>query len=162
MIPDDRKKLYDLARDVKIAMMTTIESDGSLHVRPMGNREADENGNFWFYAAKDESVAKNLGVNPQVALGFSDPHANTYVSITGTATLVDDRALIEEKWTPYLEAWFPKGKADPNIVLIKVDPSRGEFWDSSASIVVNVIGFIKAKLGGGAANDLGDTKKLLL
>jgi general stress protein 26 len=162
MAQDDRQKLYDMARDVRIAMMTTIETDGSLHVRPMGNREADESGNFWFYAAKDESVARNIAANPQVALGFSDPHANSYVTISGTATLVDDQALIEEKWTPYLEAWFPKGKTDPNIVLVKVDPVRGEYWDSSASIIVNAIGFIKSKLGGGPANDLGDTKKLLL
>lgn len=162
MAQDDREKLYELAKEVRIAMMTTLESDGSLHVRPMGNREADEQGNFWFFAAKDESVAKNIAANPQVALGFSDPRGNTYVSISGTAELNDSRAMIEELWTPYLEAWFPKGKTDPNIVLIKVDPQRGEFWDSSASIIVNAIGFIKAKLGGGAANDLGDTKKLLL
>lgn len=162
MAQDDRKKLYDLAREVKIAMMTTIEGDGSLHIRPMANREADENGDFWFYAAKDESAAQNIATNPNVALGFSDPHDNTYVSISGTATLVTDRSLIEEKWTPILEAWFPKGKDDPNIVLIKVDPHRGEFWDSSGSMIVNAIGFIKAKLTGGAANDLGDTAKLLL
>ena len=46
---DDRAKLYKMIEKVKIAMLTTIEPDGSLHTRPMGNQEADENGDFWFF-----------------------------------------------------------------------------------------------------------------
>lgn len=162
MAEDDREKLYGMIEKVKIAMLTTVEADGSLHTRPMANNEADESGDLWFFTDKTESVAKNVAGNPQVGLGFSDPHGDNYVAISGTGTLVDDRATIDEKWDDILTAWFPGGKDDPKIVLLKVNPLRGEFWDTKSSTLTTVVGFVKAKLGGGPANDLVDQGKVLL
>ena len=136
---DDRAKLYEMIEKVRIAMLTTIEPDGSLHTRPMGNREADENGDLWFFADKTESVAKNVAANPQVSLGYADVKGNDYVAISGKGELIDDRATIEEKWTDYLKAWFPDGKSDPKIVLLRVTPDKGEYWDSPSSMIVNAV-----------------------
>ena len=162
MANDDREKLYDMIKEVRIAMLTTVEADGSLHTRPMGNREADANGDLWFFADKTESVARNVAANPQVGLGFSDPHGNDYVALSGTGSLIDDRATIADKWVDSLKAWFPDGKEDPKIVLLKVSPSKGEFWDTKSSILTTAVGFVKATLGGGPANDLVDQGKVSL
>ncbi|MFL5219560.1 MAG: pyridoxamine 5'-phosphate oxidase family protein, partial [Microvirga sp.] len=43
------QKLFDLVRDIRVCMMTTEESDGSLHSRPMYSMEADERGSLWFF-----------------------------------------------------------------------------------------------------------------
>ena len=156
------KKLYDLIKETKVAMMTSVEADGSLHSRPMHNHKADEAGDLWFFTDKTESVARNVSGNPQVGLGFSDPHGDDYVAVSGTGTLVEDRATIDDKWNEILKAWFPGGKDDSKLVLLKVSPARGEYWDSKSSLLTNVVGFVKSKLGGGPADDLVDQAKVTL
>lgn len=163
MANDDREKLYDMIKKVRIAMLTTIEADGSLHTRPMANQEADENGNLWFFAEKGSAVETNVRANPQVALGFSDPGGSDYVAISGTGTLTDDRATIDAKWNDVLTAWFPQGKDDPKIVLLKVDPSKGEFWDTKSGLLYTAASYVKSKLtGSGPADSLSDQAKVSL
>lgn len=159
---NDREKLYDLLKDVRIAMLTTLESDGSLHTRPMANQEADADGDLWFFTEKGSAVETNVRNNPQVSLGFSDPHGDRYVSISGTGTLTDDRATIHEKWNDSLKAWFPGGQEDPSILLLRVNPRRGEFWETASSTLLRVAGFVKAKLGGGPPTELTDQAKVSL
>ncbi len=42
-------KLYELIKDVQIAMMTTVDTDGTLHSRPMHGSKTDEHGDIWFF-----------------------------------------------------------------------------------------------------------------
>ena len=160
---DDREKLYDMIKKVKIAMLTTVEADGSLHTRPMANQEADANGDLWFFAEKGSAIETDVRVNAQVSLGFSDPHGNDYVAVSGTGTLIDDRATIADKWSDILTAWFPGGKDDPKIVLLKVTPSKGEFWDTKSGLLYTAASYVKSKLtGSGPAESLSDQAKVAL
>ena len=56
----------------------------------------------------------------QVNLSYADPRSQNYVSISGTAQIVRDRQKVQELWSEPLATWFPKGKDDPNIGLIRV------------------------------------------
>ena len=40
-----------------------------------------------------------------------------------------DRAKIDEFWKEVYKVWFPKGKEDPELTLVAVEPSEGEYWD---------------------------------
>src|SRR5829696_9114291 len=87
--PDDgslpAQKLYELIKDVKICMMTTVEPDGSLHSRPMYNQEADEAGDLWFFTKLQSPKVTEISKDGQVNLGFSNPSKQDYVSIAGRA-----------------------------------------------------------------------------
>ncbi len=157
MANDDREKLYDMIEKVKIAMLTTVEPDGSLHTRPMANQEADENGALWFFAEKGSAVETNVRANSHVSLGFSDPHGSDYVAVSVTGTLTDDKATIAAKWSDILTAWFPQGKDDPKIVLLQVKPAKGEFWDTKSGLLYTAVSYVKSKLTGtGPAESLSD------
>jgi general stress protein 26 len=41
-----------------------------------------------------------------------------------------DRQLIEEMWKEAWKVWFPGGKSDPNIAVLKFTAHEGEFWDN--------------------------------
>jgi hypothetical protein len=58
-----------------------------------------------------------------------------------------------------MKAWFPKGKDDPQICLLRVHPERGELWDSPSSTIVNLVGYVKAVVTGERA-DPGDHAKV--
>jgi general stress protein 26 len=156
----DKSKLYELIDDVKIAMLTTVEKGGILHTRPMANQKADPNGAIWFFTEKNGGVAANLKTSKQVSLGYAA--SGTYVAVSGKGSLVDDRAKIEELWSPAVEAWFPKGKGDPNLTLLKVEPDIGEYWTFPSKPISQAIGYVKAKLTGEPADDIGENKKVAL
>lgn len=153
------KKLYELIKDVKIAMMTTVDSNGKLHTRPMHSHEADEHGDLWFFTQIDSAKIQEISRDTDVSLGYADPGSQTYVSVSGKAEMVRDKAKIEEKWSEPMKAWFPEGKDDPQIALIRIHPERGEFWDSPSSTVVHLVGYVKAAVTGERA-DPGDHAKV--
>lgn len=156
------QKLYDLIKDVKICMMTTAEQDGSLHSRPMYNQEADEHGDLWFFTQAPSGKTFEIGRDSQVNLGYCDPSKQHYVSVSGKAEIVRDKAKIEEKWSEGMRAWFPKGTDDPTIALIRVHPERGEYWDSPSSTLVHLYGYVKAALTGQQPHELTEDKKVNL
>jgi general stress protein 26 len=141
-------KLYELIKDVKIAMMTTVDTDGTLHSRPMYNQEADEHGDLWFFTKINSPKTTELSRDNEVNLGYCDPSKQHYVSVSGKAEIVRDRQTIAEKWSEGLRTWFPEGQDDPSIALIRVHPAKGEYWDSPSSTVLHLYGYAKAALTG--------------
>lgn len=158
---DGEKKLYEMIDKVKIAMLTTVEANGQLHTRPMHNQEADDQGDIWFFTEKNGAIASELAGNTQVSLGYADT-GGTYVALSGTGEMVHDKGAIDAKWTEDNKAWFPAGKDDPNIALLRVTPDRGEFWDFNSSTIVQAVAYVRAKVTGTPGDDLGDNRKVQL
>jgi len=48
---------------------------------------------------------------------------------------VRNRAKIDQHWKPFLQAWFPKGKDDPNLALLKVTVNEAQYWDGPANFI---------------------------
>lgn len=137
-------KIAKEIKGIRMAMLTTVALDGSLHSRPMATQEQDFDGDLWFFTDKHSVKVDELEANNRVNVAFVSPDDNRYVSITGKAKLVLDQAKIDELYSPAIKAWFPDGKDDPNISLIHVDPDVAEYWDSPNSKLVQVAGFLKA------------------
>lgn len=154
------EKLFDLIKDTRIAMMTTVETDGSLHSRPMYNQEADEAGDLWFFTRLTSPKTAEIGRDGQVNLAYSDPDSQHYVSVSGRAEIVRDRATIERKWSEPLRTWFPQGADDPQLALIRVHPEKGEYWDSPSGMVMYLYGYAKSAITGQPPTELGDTRKV--
>lgn len=155
------KKLYELIKDVRIAMMTSVEPDGSLHSRPMYSHTTDEAGDLWFFTRQRTAKVDDLSKDAQVNLSYSDPDGQTYVSIAGKAEIVREQSKVKELWTEGLRTWFPKGQDDPDIALIRVHPSGGEYWDQPSRSVVQVYGYVKSRLTGETPK-IGDHEKVSL
>ncbi|MBB2963038.1 pyridoxamine 5'-phosphate oxidase family protein [Methylobacterium sp. R2-1] len=154
------KKLFELTKDVKVAMLTTADQNGTLNSRPMWNNEIDENGDIWFFTKLHSPKTAEIGRDNQVNLAYSDPSSQTYVSIAGKAEVIRDQKLIDEKWQESLKTWFPKGKDDPEVGLIRIHPEQGEYWDSPSSTMVHLYGYVKASLTGESPKT--ETKKVNL
>jgi general stress protein 26 len=154
------QKLYDLIKDVKICMMTTVESDGTLHSRPMHNQQADEAGDLWFFTYLQSPKTTEISKDNHVNLAYSDPQKQHFVSVSGKAELVREKQTIEAKWSEGMRAWFPKGTDEPGIALIRVHPERGEYWDSPSSTLVHLYGYVKARVAGEPPTELTEQKKV--
>lgn len=154
------EKLYEMIKDLRIAMMTTIDTDGEMHSRPMYAQDADEHGDLWFFTQIQSPKITEISRDNEVNLAYSNPDKQSYVSIFGTAEIVRDKAKIKEMWSEPLRAWFPDGQDDPQIALIRVHPLKGEYWDSPSSTVVHLYGYVKASLTGKPPTDIGEQAKV--
>ena len=158
---DDVKKLEKLIKDMKFAMLTTACSDGSLRSRPMATQMPEFDGTIWFFTSDDEPKVREIRANPNVNVSYADPDKNNYVSVSGRASLVKDKAKAKELWNVFYRAWFPEGLDDPKLALIRVDVDHAEYWDSPNSKVVQLAGLIKAAVTGKPAQG-GENKKVQL
>lgn len=142
------EKLEGLIRALRIAMMTTVAEDGSLHTRPMAVQRNATLDQLWFFTSADSAKTDEIGATHEVSLGFSDPGQQRYVAISGTARIVRDETKAWELWNPWVEVWFPKGPADPAVRLVQIIPHRAEYWDGSSNRMAVLYQSAKAALGG--------------
>lgn len=157
---DNLSKLYSLIRGIKFAMLTTVEATGSLRSRPMTTLEADPDGYLWFFTAIDAPKVAEARRDEQVNLGYADPSDNRYVSVSGRAELVRDRAKIHALWKPVHKAFF-EGPDDPRLALLRITPDEAEYWSSPSNFVTQTISMVKNILTG-EKPDLGENEKLKL
>ena len=144
---DAVKKLGKLIADVQFAMMTTAEPDGSLRSRPMAthtDHNAEFDGTLWFFTKGESPKVDEVKQDQHVNLSFSSPEQSKYVSVSGTAMLVRDKAKAKELWTSKYLAWFPKGLDDPDLALLRVSVDKAEYWDAPSSTAAHIVGFVKA------------------
>jgi general stress protein 26 len=143
---DDIKKLRKLIKDIRVAMLTTVAQDGALRSRPMATADVEFDGDLWFFTRASSPKTEELMDDQRVNVNFADPDDNRYVSVSGRATLVRDREKVRELWSPFHKAWFPEGKKDPDLALIKVTVDRAEYWDAPASKMVHLAWLTRAAL----------------
>ncbi len=156
------QKLREMIKDMDFCMLTTVDENNDLHSRPMSlNGEVDQAGNLWFFTQGNSHKVSEVRRIPKCNVSFADPDSHRYVSITGTAELVKDKAKIKELWKPQFKAWFPKGPDEPDIALLRVGLEKAEYWDSPGGTVAQVISFVSALVTGKSA-DWGENKKLEL
>jgi general stress protein 26 len=159
---NDLEKLRELVKDIDFCMLTTVDETGDLHSRPMSsNGDIDEDGDIWFFTNASSHKVSEITKLPKVNVSFADTDNQRYISVSGTAQIVRDRAKIAELWRPEFKIWFPEGKDDPEIALLRVDLEKAEYWDSPSSTIGSALSFVSS-LVTGKEPDMGENKKVEL
>ncbi len=157
---EDFSKLKNKIDQVKVGMLTTMDGSNYLFSRPMTSQQLDEEGYLWFFSSDHSAVAQQLAQHTHVNVAFSDPGKSLYLSVSGHASVSGDRQKIEQLWNPLVAAWFPKGKDDPEVALIKVHVHAAEYWDSDSSKMMQLFSMIKAAIVGEQPKDIGEHGKI--
>lgn len=128
---DRREHLYDLLKDFDTAMLVTRSNDGHMHSRPMAVAEMREDADAYFVTGIDSPKVAEINANPNVTLTFQSK--TQFASVSGRATIVQDRALIDRLYKEDWKIWFPQGKSDPSISILKFSAQDGEYWDNAGA-----------------------------
>lgn len=154
-----KAKIWSMIKDIKAAMLVTHAGEGHMHARPMVATHHEFDGALWFFTDRRSHKIDEIDDNPRVLLAYSDWSSQTYVAIDGTAEIYADRAKIDELWQETMRTWFPDGKDDPNIALIRVEADGAAYWDAPSSTMVHAYGYVKARLTGERPHP-GDTGRV--
>jgi general stress protein 26 len=152
--------LWQKIEHVRVGMLTTVGSDRQLTSRPMTSQKVDQDGLLWFFTSDQAAVAGQIESNPAVNVAFAAPDDSLYVSVSGNASIVKDRQIIEAMWNPFVQAWFPGGPQDPHVALIKVSVTAAEYWDSDKSKMTQLLDMAKAAISGKPPTSIGEHKKI--
>ncbi len=123
----NRSTFQEVLEHFDTAMLVTRAHDGELRARPMAIADRDESGDLWFVTSFDSPKAAEIRADDQVSVTMQSKAR--FLSISGRAEIVRDRAKIEALWRETWKVWFPNGKDDPAIALVRVVASEGEYWD---------------------------------
>ena len=151
-------KLGELLNDFGVSMLVTRTPGGELRGRPMALAEAQPDGTLWFATDRHSAKVDELERDGHVAVTMQSK--TTFVSLSGTASVVDDRAKLAQLWKVEWKVWFPGGKDDPNIVLLRVDGTRGEYWDNSGTSGLKYLIEAGKALVTGTRPDVGEDPKV--
>lgn len=147
------EKLKELVKDINICMFCTQVEALPFDTRPMATMDVDDEGNFWFFSQKGSNKNVEVKQNDIVQLIYAKPASSEFLSVTGSAHLVQDRSKIEELWTPMVKAWFTEGKDDPDLSVIKVVPQNAYYWDTKHGKMVSLIKIATAVVTGKSMDD---------
>src|ERR1041384_8078703 len=93
-------KLYSHIDDIEIAMLTTRRADGHLESRAMATQKRAAGADLWFVTLEDTAKTLDLEADPHVNLSYYKDRTREWVSVSGIATLTDDRSKIQELYEP--------------------------------------------------------------
>ncbi|MEK3890023.1 pyridoxamine 5'-phosphate oxidase family protein [Bacillus sp. FSL K6-3431] len=122
---DAIETVRNLIKGIDIAMLTTVTEEG-LVSRPMKTQEVEFDSDLWFMTMKDTDKYDELLRYPNVNISYV---GKSYVSIRGTAELVNNREKIKELWNIAYEKMLQTTSDDPNLILIKVKANVAEYWE---------------------------------
>jgi general stress protein 26 len=95
-MPPELEQFYEQVEDLEIAMMTTIRPDGHLESRAMATQKRAAGADLWFVSAKDTAKVRDVAADPHVNLAYYKDRTREWISVSGLATLSDDREKIRE------------------------------------------------------------------
>ena len=101
------------------------------HSEPMtAQLDRDAHHAIWFYCSQDNRIAAGGPVMGQfVAKGH-----DVFACLAGNIAVEEDRAVFEKHWSNQVEAWFPGGKTDPKVMMLRFDIADAEVWTSDFSL----------------------------
>ena len=148
------EKIKALAEKAQTCLFCTkIETGKPFSTRPMSAQKVDDAGNIWFLSDKDSTKNMELQNDDNVQLLFSGSAHSDFLSVYGKASINYDKAKIKELWEPIVKTWFQQGVDDPNISVIKVEPSEGYYWDTKHGKLVSLIKIVTSMVTGKTMDD---------
>jgi general stress protein 26 len=153
---EQHDQVWSRIEGIRTAMLTTFDVDGSLTARPMTTVQKQFDGTLWFFTSRVSPPAIDVQANPVVGVQYVDTGRDLYVSLSGDASLDHDRNRIDGFWSPMVKAYFPEGKDDPDLVLLRIDVHKAEYWDVKESKPVQLFKMARAIATGKRPTDLGE------
>ncbi|WP_375250089.1 pyridoxamine 5'-phosphate oxidase family protein [Sphingomonas sp.] len=144
---DPRDLKTDLWKKMSTSPFVMVgPADGSTHSEPLtAQLDEDQVDTLFFFIGKDNRVAGK----DKLMLQFVSKGHDYFACLSGRGQIANDRAQIDKLWNNQVEAWFPGGKEDPNLALLRVDIDSAELWETDMSLG----GKLKMLFGGTIRSD---------
>ncbi len=150
----DLYQLGELIAPIQVGMLTTHAADGSLVSRPLQTLKLDDHGELLFFTSIKSHKVDELTTDATVNLAYAAPCEQRYVSVRGRARMDRDEDTIAELWSPGQRIFFPDGKDDANLMVLRIRVQDASYWETAGNVVTRAFDFARGMLDE-APSDLG-------
>lgn len=124
-----RKFWHELSASPFVMLQLDNDQDSAAPMTAQLDEDADHE--LWFYTRRDGHFAK---LGPASATFAANDH-NLFARFHGVLTEETSRARRAEHWSNIVEAWFPGGQDDPNLMMLRMELGDASIWDSDLGLV---------------------------
>lgn len=124
------ERFLEVLKNFDTAILLTHSPEGTLHGRPMAFADVESDGTLWFLTRVDSPKIEEISADPRAFVTCQD--SNQYATLSGICEVSRNARKLDEVWKESYKVWFD-GKDDPKLVLLRVTPESGEYWDNSGS-----------------------------
>lgn len=123
----------EIMTTTRYCALITIDKSGSAQARTMDAFAPDEKMSVWFGTNPLSGKVAEIRRNPRVTLHYFDRDNQAYVTIHGTARLVNDAQEKARHWKDDWKAFYPD--RDKDYLLIEVRPVKLEVVNTKKGLV---------------------------
>ena len=135
--PAGRERIITVAREIMAAArycaLITLDAGGRAHARTLDPFPHDEHMVVWLGTSPRSRKVAEIRRNPRITLYYFDRDSQSYVTIYGTARLVNDPQEKAKRWKDEWKSFYPDRAKD--YLLIAVTPEKLEVVSDSKGIV---------------------------
>lgn len=152
--PKDIAHVWKMIADIDICMMSTLDG-GVIRARPMSSHPREVENAIYFLT--DASGHKDQEINAESEVSLAYQKTGKWLAISGTARVLNDRALIAQVWDKDAQAWWD-GPDDPRIRVVEVTPRDAQFWEGPGNVIGKIV--MLAAVIAGKPPEMGENKKV--
>jgi general stress protein 26 len=128
------------------------------HFQPMTAFVERETNTLWFFTKDDTDLAQAAGSGADAAFMFMDKKLQACVD--GRLSLAPrDAERIDRYWNAHVAAWYPEGKDDPTLVLLRLDVTEAAVWITEGGLLKYAFEVAKANTSK-TTPDVGERRDL--
>lgn len=130
MDKDLREEFWQAFEKSPFIMLRLDSASG--HSEPMtAQLDRDAHHTIWFFTSRTNRIAAGGKAMGQ----FSSKGHDVFACLAGNLVEETDRARFDKHWSNAIEAWFPNGRNDPNILMLRYEIGDAEVWTADPGIV---------------------------
>ncbi|HYD45308.1 MAG TPA: pyridoxamine 5'-phosphate oxidase family protein [Phenylobacterium sp.] len=122
------RRLWNEVENNQTGMLGLTGGDTHQHFQPMTAFVEEDGRQIWFFTRDDTELAQSIG-DGQTAM-FVVQKNDFQACIGGRLSLEHDTARIEKYWNAVVAAWYPNGKADPHLTMLRFLCDDAQVWIS--------------------------------
>ena len=113
-----------------------LQLDSDPHTAVPMTAALDENagGAIWFFTGRDHAFAHGGGATAT----FAGKGHDVFARFKGTLAEETSRGRLDQEWSNFVEAYFPRGKDDPNLLMLRMDLADAEIWTTDVGLTTTV------------------------
>jgi len=131
---DVEAKLWRAMDDTRIGMLGVAGGEPQ-HMQPMTAFAEPYERTIWFYTYRDTDLVRDVGAGHAAMFCLVSKDREIYACFGGELSEAHDPERMDRYWGPVVAAWYPEGRKDPRLTMLRLDLHDAQVWVSEAGPV---------------------------
>ena len=140
-----RERLWSELAEARIVMLGLV-GDEIHHMQPMAAFADPQDDAVWFFTKRQTDLVSDTGNHHDAMMCIMAKDMEFQACIHGILQPDHNMGKIDQFWSPFIAAWFPEGKNDPDLTLMRLDPQNARVWISNKGPILYPFEILKANI----------------